>query len=342
MKFQRHILIGHRDVGGESPCLIIAEAGIAHFGDIALARDLVDLAADSGADVFKTQIFDVDVLISKTALDWRERLRPRNLTFDQVQEIKDRCESRGLIFMATAHDESRVSWLEKLNVEGIKVGSGEKNNPSFIESLACLGKPMIVSTGMCDEVDVKSMLDACARGGCDSVALMHCVTSYPVPTDQINLAAIDSMRSFFSGPVGYSDHSTDGIAVLAAVARGADIVERHITILRNVPNAQDWKVSSGPEDFPELVKNIRVIEGMIGDGIKASAPCEAQGKEWALKSLVAARDLPAGHVLAAGDLAAKRPGLGIPPSRQDELMGRRLKTDVAAGELINKDQLAAG
>ncbi len=339
MQFQKKILIGHRNVGGEAPCLIIAEAGVAHFGDIKLARDLVDLAADAGADVFKTQIFDVDALISKTASDWKERLRPRNLTFDQVQEIKDRCESRGLIFMATAHDESRVSWLKRLDVAAIKVGSGEKNNPGFIESLARLGKPMIVSTGMCDELDVKSALDACARGDCNSVALLHCVTSYPVPTDQINLSAMDSMRSFFPGPVGYSDHSVDGMAVLAAVARGADVVERHITILRNVPNAQDWKVSSGPDDFPEFVRNIRVIEGMIGSGIKAPAPCETPGKEWALKSLVAARDLPAGHILGADDLVAKRPGLGISPSRKTELMGLRLKTDVSEGDLLSIDQL---
>jgi len=322
--FQARFTIDGRAVGPGADVLFIAEAGVAHFGDMALARDLVDLAADAKADVFKTQFFDVEELIAKSASDWRDRLRPRNLTLDQAHELKERCDSRGLLFMSTAHDESRIPWLEALDVPALKIGSGERNNTPFITRLAELGKPMIVSTGMYGEDDVREVLDACAAGGCDRVALLHCVTSYPTPGDQVNLAAMDRLKEIFPGPVGYSDHTEDHLAVLAAVARGAHIIEKHITILRDVPNAQDWKVSAGPEDLADLVRNVRRAQALIGHGRKEPAPCEQPGIEWALKSLVAARPLPAGTVLGPADLAAKRPGGGITPNRIAELIGRRL------------------
>lgn len=331
--------IAGRPVGGDAPCLVIAEAGVAHFGDIAMARDLVDLAAEAGADVFKTQFFDVEALFAERAAEWRDRLRPRNLTLDQAQEIKQRCHDRGMLFMSTAHDETRIPWLEALDVPAIKVGSGERNNPAFLTRLAELGKPMIVSTGMYAAADVTQALDACAAGGCDQVALLHCVTSYPTPADEVNLSAMDALGEMFAGPVGYSDHTVDNVAVLTAVGRGAKIIEKHITILRDIPNAQDWKVSADPETLGPLIADIRRIETMIGHGRKEPTACEEPGMAWALKSLVAARALPAGHVLTADDLTAKRPGDGIPPSEQDTVIGRTLKRALAADEMISADDL---
>lgn len=311
---------------------VIAEAGVAHFGDMELARRLVTLAAGAGADAFKTQFFDVDALIARRAPEWRERLRPRNLTLAQARELKALCEERGLLFMSTAHDETRIPWLAALDVPAVKVGSGERNNPAFLTRLAGLGKPMVVSTGMYREPDVVEAVEACAAGGCERLALLHCVTSYPTPPEQVNLAAMDRLCAIFPGPVGYSDHTADGLAVLAAVARGARIVEKHITILRDIPNAQDWKVSAGPESFAALVADIRRVEALVGHGRKEPAPCEEAGEGWALKSLVAARELAAGLVLAAGDLAAKRPGDGILPNQMGRLLGRRLRRRLAADE----------
>lgn len=337
--FRPSFTIGDRPVGGGAPCLVIAEAGVSHFGDMGLARELVDLAADAGADVFKTQFFDVEALIAERAGDWRERLRPRNLNLDQALEVKARCDSRGLLFMATAHDETRIPWLRELDVPAVKVGSGERSNPAFLTRLAELGRPMIVSTGMYGVADVEEALAACAAGGCDSVALMHCVTSYPAPPEDVNLAAMEALRDLFPGPVGYSDHTTDGLAVLAAVARGADIIEKHITILRDVPNAQDWKVSAGPENFAPLIEHIRRVEAMIGRNAKMPAPSEAPGIAWALKSLVARRDLPVGHVLTEADLAAKRPGDGLLPNRIGEVLGRRLVGPLRADQPVRLEDL---
>ncbi len=331
---KREFDIGAKKVGGSAPLLFVAEAGVSHFGDMDLAEKLVDLAVDAGADVFKTQFFDVEMLFAKKAAEWRERLRPRNLTFQQARALKDRCDRRGILFMSTAHDESRIRWLADLDVPAIKVGSGERNNTGFLVKLAQLGKPMIVSTGMYGEIDVLEAVEACRAGGCDRLALLHCVTSYPAPPGDINLRAMDRIAQIFPGPVGYSDHTEDHLAVLAAAARGAKIIEKHITILRNVPNAQDWKVSAGPEDLAQLIADIRRVESLLGSGRKEPAASEESGQGWALKSLVAARDLPAGHVLAEDDFIAKRPSGGIAPNRVASLVGRRLVKSLAVDEAI--------
>jgi len=338
--FHSFFQIGTRSVGEGYPVFIIAEAGVSHFGDVDLAKQLVELASKAGADAFKTQIFDVDALIANRATEWRDRLRPRNLRLDQAHELKQMCDRLGILFMATAHDETRVPWLRELNMPAVKVGSGERNNPGFLRRLAALGKPMIVSTGMYREPDVREAIEACAKGGCDRLALLHCVTSYPTPANEVNLSAMDRLRQMFPGPVGYSDHTADGLAVLAAVARGARIIEKHITILRDVPNAQDWKVSAGPETFAALVADIRRVEALIGHGRKEPAQCEESGLGWALKSLVAARDLPEGRVLTAEDLLAKRPGEGIPPSHLDRVLGRALKRSLAADEPLLMEHLS--
>lgn len=337
--FQSSFAIGGRPVGGGAPCLFIAEAGVSHFGDMGLARELVDLAADAGADVFKTQFFDVEALIAARAGEWRERLRPRNLTLDEALELKARCDARKLLFMATAHDETRLSWLRELDVPAVKVGSGERSNPAFLTRLAALGRPMIVSTGMSGIADVEEALTACAAGGCNSVALLHCVTSYPTPAEDVNLASMEALKEVSPGPVGYSDHTVDGLAVLAAVARGAAIVEKHITILRDVPNAHDWKVSAGPDNLASLIDQVRRVEAMIGRATKALAPSEAAGVAWALKSLVAGRDLPTGHVIAESDLAAKRPGDGLLPNRIGEVVGRRLVRPLRIDEPVRLEDL---
>lgn len=338
-QFSAQFAIAGRPVGGEAPVFFIAEAGVAHFGDMKLARQLVDLAASAGADALKIQVFDVEVLFASHMPDWRDRLRSRNLTFEEVTQIQQWCKDAGLIFFATAHDESRIAWLREIDVPVVKVGSGERNNPEFLVKLASLGKPMIISTGMYSVADVEQALQACLRGGCRDVALLHCVTTYPTPDEHVNLRAMDVLREIFPGPVGYSDHTPDEMAVLAAVARGAKIIEKHITILRDVPNAQDWKVSAGPENLARLVADVRRIERQLGSRAKQAAACEVESARWATKSLVAARRLPAGHVIAEDDLSAKRPGTGIAPHRKDLVVGKRLNRALEADALILPEHL---
>jgi N,N'-diacetyllegionaminate synthase len=319
-------------IGTSHPVYVIAEAGVAHFGRFDLAEQLLSLAIEARADAFKLQVFDVDRLIGARAAAWKERLRPRVLPLEALKELRARCRAAQLDFVVTAHDENRIPWLEELDVSVVKVGSGERNNPRFVTALASLGRPMIVSTGMHREADVRESIAACEAAGGTRLALLHCVTAYPTPCDQVNLRGMDRLRELFPGPVGYSDHTPDGLAVLAAVARGAQIIEKHVTILRDVPNAQDWKVSAGPEDFPRLVADIRRVEQALGTGSWEPAAAEIASEEWALKSLVAVRDLPAGHSVTGGDVQAKRTGRGISPSRLGELVGRRLRRPIAADQ----------
>lgn len=332
--FEKTFAVGPRALGEGQRCFVIAEAGVAHFGDVDMANQLLDLAIEAGADAFKLQVFDVDRLFTRDLGEWKDRLRPRVLEYTDIAALRQRCAAAGLAFMLTTHDESRIPWLASLDVDAVKVGSGERNNLRFLQQLAALDKPMIVSTGLHAEADVAQMIDTIAAAGCHRLAVLHCVSSYPIPPQQVNLRAMDRLRALFPGPVGYSDHTEDDLAICAAVARGAQVIERHITILRNVPNAQDWKVSSGPEDFPQLVEKIRRIEAQLGHGRIEVAEAAQAATHWALKSLVAATGLAAGTTLAAEHLVAKRPGGGIPPDRLEELLGRQLAQDVAEDTAI--------
>ncbi len=331
--------IAGRPVGSGHPVLVIAEAGVAHFGDPQKAEALVDLAADAGADAFKTQAFLTDELVSSSLPEWRDRLRPKEVDFDFLARMKERCDRRGLIFLCTAHDEAALDWVDRLEVPAYKIGSGERGNLPFLGRIASRGKPILLSTGMYEETHVRQALDALSAGGCNRLALFHCVTCYPVPVDQANLRALASLRAFFNGPLGYSDHTEGHLISLLGIALGASLIEKHITLDFNVPNAQDWKVSCGPEDFKDFVAAIRKTESALGDGTLTIQLCEQPALAWALKSLVTARALPAGTVLSPGMLTAKRPGGGIAPSQIDALLGRVIKQDIAADQPLRFDDL---
>jgi N-acetylneuraminate synthase/N,N'-diacetyllegionaminate synthase len=337
--FKESFQIGTRWIGGDAPVLIIAEAGVSHFGSLEKAIRLVDLAADAGADLFKTQAFATDRLISSRSPEWRDRLRSKEADFDFLAAMKARCDERDLPFICTGHDESVLPWLDELNVPAFKIGSGERGNVEFIRTIAERGKPVILSTGMYRREDVQDALEAVQAAGCDELAVLHCVTSYPTPPEQVNLRAMDVLREMFPGPVGYSDHTQGPLAVMAAVARRAQIIEKHISLDFDIPNAQDWKVSCGPDDFHDFVSGIRAVEGMLGKAEKCPQACETEALEWALKSLVATRELPAGTIIEAGMLTAKRPGGGLPPSRHRDVIGRRLKRRLVEDEALAEDDI---
>jgi N,N'-diacetyllegionaminate synthase len=334
MKFSETFEIAGRVIGGDAPVYFIAEAGVAHFGDPGKAMALVDLAADAGADAFKTQAFTTDQLISASLPDWRERMRPKEVGFDFIEAMKLRCDERNIEFLCTPHDQGALQWLEELDVPAFKIGSGERGNLPYLKKIAELGKPIILSTGMYDLHDVKDAVQTIDEGGCTELALLHCVTSYPTPADQVNLCAMDEIKTVFNGPVGYSDHTSDSVAVIAATGRGAKLIEKHITLDFDVPNAHDWKVSAGPDDLADLIKSIRTAEaGLIGNG-KTLQPCEEAALGWALKRLVAASNLSAGTVLAAEHLVAKRAGKGIGPNQFKKVLGRTLAVDVECDQPI--------
>ncbi|MBI4969622.1 MAG: N-acetylneuraminate synthase family protein [Rhodospirillales bacterium] len=338
--FPSVIEIAGRAIGPGAPVFIIAEAGVAHFGDPAKADALVDLAAEGGADAFKTQAFATDRLIASSSPEWRDRLRSKEVGFSFLERMHERCKIRGLTFLCTAHDETALDWVARLNPPACKIGSGERGNLPFLKKIAALGKPVLLSTGMHERAHVEQSLDALRSAGCRELALLHCVTSYPTPNEQVGLRAMSALSRLFPGPVGYSDHTAGHQAVLCAVAMGASLIEKHITLDFNVPNAQDWKVSCGPRDFPQFVKSIREVEASLGRAELIIQPCERPALDWALKSLVAARDLAAGTVLSRDMLEAKRPGRGIAPAELDQVIGRHLLTPLMADGALTWDILA--
>ena len=326
--------IAYHSVGKDSPCFVIAEAGVAHFGSVDKAKKLVDMAVLARADAVKFQIFDIDRMISSEAQEWKERLGDRCLSGHEFRRIKEYCDEQEIIFLATPHDEYGLDQLNNLDVPAYKIGSGELGNWSFIEMIAKVGKPVILSTGMYQLTDVHKALEVFEKVGNRKIALLHCVTIYPAPPEELNLNVISLFKKTFGGVIGYSDHTEGSHIPLAAVALGADIIEKHISLDFNVPNAQDWKVSCGPDSFIEFVQQLRDVECSLGQPYKVVGAMEQVSRTWACKSLVMAYDHKAGDDIGLSSLVAKRPGTGIPVSDIDKVLGKTLGANLPADHVL--------
>lgn len=331
---------------------VIAEAGVNHNGDLALAKRLADAAKACGADAVKYQSFKAASLATAGAAKaayqkkmtggaqtQREMLAGLELSDAAHRELATHCERVGITFLSTPFDEASADLLDSLGVPLMKVPSGELTNKPLIRHVAAKGKPLIVSTGMSTLAEVADAVRWAREVSNAPLTLLHCLTEYPAPVEQVNLRAMDTLAEQFGLPVGYSDH-TPGIEVsVAAVARGASVIEKHLTLDKSLPGP-DQAASLDPAEFAALVKAVRSVSSALGDGIKRAAPCETANRSVARRSVVAARDLPAGHTLAATDLALKRPGDGIAPAELERLPGRRLKKAVVADETLTWEALA--
>lgn len=337
--FNARFEIDGRPVGEGAPVYIIAEAGVAHFGSEEKACRLVDLAADARADAVKFQVFDVNAMISGESREWRERLGSRQLPYEAFERIQKYCMQKGITFFATAHDEPSLDFLQTLNVPVYKIGSGEVGNWPFVERVAARGKPIILSTGMYRQEQIGEALDTISATGNRNVAVLHCVTDYPANPHDIALGNIKLIRDRFDVVTGYSDHTAGHHIPLAAVALGAQVIEKHITLDYNVPNAQDWKVSCGPDNLQAFVSQVRDIEAALTTRAEGPTEKEKQSYLWASKSLVTRREIAKGQVIAAEDLCSKRPGNGISPSRIGDILGRVAKRALAQDAVIKLEDL---
>ncbi|MDD5450326.1 MAG: N-acetylneuraminate synthase family protein [Desulfovibrionales bacterium] len=339
MIFSKNISIDGRTVGEGNPIYIVAEAGVAHFGNEEKAYRLVDLAVEARADAVKFQVFDVNALISDELNDWKDRLRSRQLPFQAFERIQRYCREKGITFFATAHDEPSLDFLVSLDVPVYKVGSGEVGNWPYLSRVAALGKPIIFSTGMYQISQIKKALDAVAATGNTDVAVLHCVTRYPTPPEEVSLGNIALIRERFNVISGYSDHTEGYHIPLASAALGAAIIEKHISLDFDVPDAQDWKVSCGPHNLGIFIRQVRQIEAALR--VRESGPTEGEKKSlvWAGKSLVAKHDISAGSLLTRDDVVSKRPGTGIPPSQIEQVVGRKIKVNIRRDNVIKFEDL---
>lgn len=340
------IQIGERRIGAGSPCFVIAEAGVNHNGDLRLARQLVEAAAEAGADAVKFQTFQADRVVAPGApkAEYQKRtsgaeesqlemLKRLELSEDDHRALIEHSSQAGIVFLSTPFDESSADLLHRLGVPAFKLPSGEITNLPFLEHVARKGLPILLSTGMSTLAEVDEAVRAIRDAANPPLALLHCVSNYPASPSDVNLRAMDTMRAAFSVPIGYSDHTLGDAITLAAVARGASIIEKHFTLDRGLPGP-DHQASLEPGEIAALVRSIRSVEESLGTGRKEPAASESGTAAAARKSIAAARDLPAGHVIAAEDLARLRPGTGLAPAMLRHVVGRILKRPVERGELF--------
>lgn len=351
---------------------VIAEAGVNHNGSLDMAKELVEVAAKAGADAVKFQTFRADRLVSGQApkADYQKKasgadesqysmLKRLELGEEAHVELIRHCRLHGIQFLSTPFDAESVELLGKtLDLPTIKVPSGEVTNAPLLLKIAALGKPVIMSTGMCTLADVEAALGVLAFGFTrldghpsvsrfehayaseegqralrEKVTLLHCTTEYPAPFAEVNLRAMDTLASAFDLSVGFSDH-TEGIAIpVAAVARGAVVVEKHFTLDRALPGP-DHKASLEPGELCQMVQAIRQVELALGSGRKVPAPSEMKNSAVARKSIVAATDISKGDPFTADNLCVKRPGEGISPMRYWEVVGCRADRNYLKDEVI--------
>jgi N,N'-diacetyllegionaminate synthase len=317
------VKIGPKIIGPGYPVMIIAEAGVNHFGQMDRAFRLVDMAAAAGADVLKIQVYDTDRMISGESPEWKVRMKSKELTQGQVREVSDYCRQKDLLFLASAHDLESLNFLISLDVPAIKIGSGELGNSFYLEEAAGKGLPVILSTGMHSLADVQEAVSIFSKKGNMGLILMHCISLYPTEPEEVNLKALDTLRENFSLPVGYSDHTKGYDIVLAAVARGAMVIEKHIALEKEFPGTWDPLVSCTEDNLEEMITSIRRIEAALGTGEKKPASRELESLQWATKSIVAKVDIPRGTVITRELLDFKRPGTGIRPNQIQKVLNRK-------------------
>lgn len=327
---------------------IIAEAGVNHNGSLELAKKLIDVAADAGADAVKFQTFKADKLLSKTAPKAQYQTQTTDATETQYEMIKKLeldeaahhellayCKIKKILFLSTPFDHESIDLLDRLGMAIFKIPSGEITNLPYLRRIGSLGKEVILSSGMADLGEIEDALDILTASGTpkEQITVLHATTEYPCPIEDVNLRAMRTIAEAFGIKAGYSDH-TNGIEVpIAAAAMGAKVIEKHFTLDKTM-EGPDHKASLEPNELIAMVGAIRNIEKALGNGIKKPSKSEAKNMSVARKSIVAAQPIQKGELLTETNLTVKRPGNGITPMRFDEFIGTIAQKDYHEDELI--------
>jgi sialic acid synthase SpsE len=328
--------IGGRRVGSGKPMFVIAEIGLNHGGSVDVAREMVAAAAAAGASAVKLQTLRADRLVASgcpapvhvSTASLRDFFRAFELDEDAHHRIASDAKRRGLTFMSTPFDEDVVDMLERVGCEAYKIASGDITNTGLLERVARTGKPVVVSTGMSSTREIAAAMGTLHSAGGRDIALLHCVSSYPVPDYSQNLRALADLARTFDVPVGLSDHSTDPNAIVLAVALGASIYEKHFML--EGQEAIDAAVSATPEMLADLIQSAESARRALGHGRKECLAPESPNREGSRRSLYATRDLHIGDVVTADAVVALRPAVGLDPRYGRDLVGRIMTRDLQA------------
>lgn len=327
---------------------IIAEVGVNHNGSLELAKMLIDKAKEAGADAVKFQTFSAENLVrtdakkavyqtKKTSADESqyEMLKKLELSFNDFIELKKYAKTKEIDFLSSPFDIESARFLKTLNLKIFKIPSGEVTNYPLLREIGSYGVKVFLSTGMCSLCDIEQAIDVLIEAGTkrDEITVLHCNTEYPSPYEDVNLKAMITIREAFKVSVGYSDHTLGIEVLIAAVALGATVIEKHFTLDKNLPGP-DHSASLEPEEFQALVKAVRNIEKALGDGIKRPSASETKNINIVRKSIVAKIDIKKGERFSEDNLTTLRPANGINPMRWKEIIGRPAKRDFKKGEPI--------
>lgn len=343
----RTVTIGNAVIGDGHPTHIIAEIG-GNFRTFDEAKRMIDLAVDAGVDAVKLQTYRAETIASRKAVydmpntgagaSQFDLFRAYEVDIGLHREIWAYCRDRGVFVFSTPSHISDVDLLEEVGCGAYKIGSDDAWNLPFLREVAAVGKPVVLSTGMCTMDEVRESVSAILGTGNADLVLLHCVTNYPCDLADVNLRCIDAMKREFGLPVGYSDHSLGPVACLTAAALGANVLERHFTYDKHA-EGPDHMLSVDHGELKTLVAQVRDIAVALGDGVKRPAAGEAKTRHNNRKSLVATVDIAEGAVIAPDMVAIKRPGHGIPPKYRDEIIGRTARRPIEAEAVIAWDDV---
>lgn len=327
--------------------LIIAEAGVNHNGSLERAKEMALAAKKAGADIVKYQTAVPEQVVSRFAekADYQkqqtgseesqlEMIKKIHFGFEEHRQLKEYCDEIGIRYLSTPFDLDSIDFLATLDMPVWKIPSGEITNLPYLEKVAALKKPLILSTGMSMLSEIEDALAVLEENGCEDVTLLHCNTEYPTPMEDVNLLAMRELEEQFALPVGFSDHTLGIEADIAAAALGACVIEKHFTLDKTL-EGPDHQASLEPDELEAMVRAIRNIEKALGTGEKHVTPSEAKNRPIARKSLVAKRAIKKGEVFTAENLTTKRPGDGISPMRWYDVLGKEASRDFAEDEKIS-------
>lgn len=338
----RGISMRIQDLDTERRILVIAEIGNNHEGNFALAQKMIDRAAEAGADAVKFQTFRTEEYVSRKDAARFQRLKSFELSYDQFARLAEQAKQAGLLFLSTPFDLTSADFLGTV-ADAIKIASGDNTFFPLLGAAARTGKPLVLSAGIADLHEIaisKAHIERCWAGlGIQTeLAVLHCVTSYPVEPAQANLAAIHSLMEL-GCTIGYSDHTLGIEAAVLAAGMGARIIEKHFTLDKAQSDFRDHQLAADPPEFARMVERIRNAEVLRGSGEKIAQPSERTLAPAVRRSIVAKHDLTAGQILTFADITWVRPGGGLAPGRETEIIGKRLVRDVSAGEPLALDMI---
>ncbi|MGH2933086.1 MAG: N-acetylneuraminate synthase family protein [Gaiellaceae bacterium] len=327
------------DFDTDARVLVVAEIGNNHEGDVGVARELVEAAAEAGADAVKFQTFRTEHYVSRLDAERFTRLEGFRLSFEEFEELAALAHNLGLLFVSTPFDLESAAFLGQV-ADAIKIASGDNDFEPLLVRAAGTRRPMIVSAGLAEIEAIRRTVGLVRRewaGEDHGLAVLHCVSAYPVPPEEAHLRAVTALADELDCVVGYSDHTIGVDAAPLAVALGARVIEKHFTLDKSYSDFRDHLLSADPLELTDLVRRIRLAETLLGAATKRVQPSEESGVVALRRSIAALRDLPAGHAITAEDLTWLRPGGGLRPGQEEALLGRRLRRAVSAGEQLGVD-----